>query len=121
MPIWEGFAKRGLGYSANAGSSAATNDGAQAFDLPPSCMIDVQPPTLNVCTPTSATFDVALGESFQEAATLSTNGIPAGTNASFTVNPLSSPTHSTLTIANTGSALPGSYTFAVVGTGSSKV
>lgn len=35
--IWRGFAKRGLGFSANQGSSASTTDGTEAFDLPSSC------------------------------------------------------------------------------------
>lgn len=33
--IWEAFAKRGLGYSANQGSSGSRGDGTQAFDMPP--------------------------------------------------------------------------------------
>jgi hypothetical protein len=33
--IWRAFAKRGLGYSANQGSSDFVDDGQQAFDLPP--------------------------------------------------------------------------------------
>jgi extracellular elastinolytic metalloproteinase len=33
--IWEAFAKRGLGYSANQGTSASRIDGTQAFDMPP--------------------------------------------------------------------------------------
>lgn len=33
--IWEVFARRGLGYSANQGLSTSTRDGVQAFDLPP--------------------------------------------------------------------------------------
>ena len=36
--IWEAFAKRGLGFSANQGSSASKNDGTEAFDLPPACL-----------------------------------------------------------------------------------
>ncbi|MCI0394393.1 MAG: M36 family metallopeptidase [Chloroflexi bacterium] len=36
--IWEGFAKRGLGFSANQGSSGSTTDGTEAFDLPPLCL-----------------------------------------------------------------------------------
>ncbi len=32
--IWEAFAKRGLGFSANQGSSSSRSDGTQAFDLP---------------------------------------------------------------------------------------
>ncbi len=35
--VWEAFAKRGLGASANQGSSASRSDGTQAFDLPPEC------------------------------------------------------------------------------------
>ena len=33
--IWETFAKRGLGYSADQGSTANKSDGVEAFDLPP--------------------------------------------------------------------------------------
>ena len=36
--IWEGFAKRGLGASANQGSSGSTSDGTEAFDLPAICL-----------------------------------------------------------------------------------
>lgn len=40
--IWEAFAKRGLGFSAEQGSSYSTVDGTEAFDLPPSCQSDVR-------------------------------------------------------------------------------
>ena len=33
--IWETFARRGLGFSANQGSSGSRADGSEAFDLPP--------------------------------------------------------------------------------------
>ncbi|MFT5512859.1 MAG: extracellular elastinolytic metalloproteinase [Bacteroidia bacterium] len=33
--IWTAFAKRGLGYSADQGTSASRADGVEAFDLPP--------------------------------------------------------------------------------------
>jgi subtilisin-like proprotein convertase family protein len=33
--IWEAFAGRGLGFSANQGSSSSRSDGTEAFDLPP--------------------------------------------------------------------------------------
>jgi uncharacterized repeat protein (TIGR01451 family) len=36
--IWEAFAKRGLGYSADQGSSGSRSDGIEAFDLPPLCL-----------------------------------------------------------------------------------
>jgi hypothetical protein len=35
--IWEAFAKRGLGFSANQGSTGSRSDGTEAFDLPPAC------------------------------------------------------------------------------------
>jgi len=35
--IWRGFAKRGLGASANQGLSSSRTDGVEAFDLPASC------------------------------------------------------------------------------------
>jgi len=35
--IWDSFANRGLGFSANQGSSADRSDGTEAFDLPVSC------------------------------------------------------------------------------------
>jgi uncharacterized repeat protein (TIGR01451 family) len=40
--IWETFAARGLGYSANQGSSFSRSDGDEAFDLPPSCLLDIE-------------------------------------------------------------------------------
>ncbi|MBT8220482.1 MAG: M36 family metallopeptidase, partial [Bacteroidia bacterium] len=35
--IWEVFARRGLGYSAQGGDSNDRTDGTEAFDMPPSC------------------------------------------------------------------------------------
>lgn len=43
--IWEVFANRGLGFSADQGSSSSRFDQVEAFDLPPSCMIPTAPPT----------------------------------------------------------------------------
>ncbi|HSM13638.1 MAG TPA: M36 family metallopeptidase [Thermoanaerobaculia bacterium] len=37
--IWRGFAKRGLGASADQGSSLNRFDGVEAFDLPASCLL----------------------------------------------------------------------------------
>jgi hypothetical protein len=39
--IWEAFARRGLGLSADQGSSASTTDGVEAFDVPttPDCIL----------------------------------------------------------------------------------
>lgn len=35
--IWEAFARRGLGYSADQGSQSSVSDGTEAFDLPVIC------------------------------------------------------------------------------------
>ncbi|PVW11607.1 M36 family metallopeptidase [Marixanthomonas spongiae] len=48
--IWEAFAKRGLGFSADQGSSSSVNDGTEAFDLPPSQASFVAPE--DVCAST---------------------------------------------------------------------
>jgi uncharacterized repeat protein (TIGR01451 family) len=36
--IWEGFAKRGLGFSADQGSPSSNTDGVEAFDMPIFCI-----------------------------------------------------------------------------------
>ena len=36
--IWQTFARRGLGYSAESGSSSSRSDGREAFDILPSCL-----------------------------------------------------------------------------------
>lgn len=38
--IWKAFAKRGLGYSASQGSPNSTTDGVEAFDMPPTEVLD---------------------------------------------------------------------------------
>ncbi|MCP4440211.1 MAG: PKD domain-containing protein [Aureispira sp.] len=55
--IWEAFARRGFGYSADQGSSSSRTDQTEAFDLPPLCMTPITPPTagysqstLNTCS-----------------------------------------------------------------------
>ncbi|RMG55348.1 MAG: hypothetical protein D6722_27955 [Bacteroidetes bacterium] len=40
--LWEVFARRGLGYSADQGSSLSRADGTEAFDLPPACRKELQ-------------------------------------------------------------------------------
>ena len=40
--IWQAFARRGLGFSAQQGSGTNRSDGIQAFDLPPTCIPTVK-------------------------------------------------------------------------------
>ena len=42
--IWEAFARRGLGFSAEQGSSFDITDGTEAFDVPPFCQTAVLAP-----------------------------------------------------------------------------
>ena len=40
--IWEAFARRGLGYSADQQSSNSREDGIEAYDMPPECTIELK-------------------------------------------------------------------------------
>ena len=53
--IWKVFARRGLGYSADQGSSFSRSDQTEAFDLPPLCQIPVSAPTANFKADTTET------------------------------------------------------------------
>ncbi len=46
--IWNAFAVRGLGYSADQGASTSRSDGTEAFDLPPTCSLNVKKSTTSV-------------------------------------------------------------------------
>jgi len=84
----------------------------------PTFTLAVSPPTRSICTPADALYDVDVGSvlGFSDPVTLSTSGEPAGTTAGFSVNPVTPPGASLLTIGNTGSAAPGSYSIEVTGT-----
>lgn len=40
--IWEVFARRGLGYSADQGGTNSRTDGAEGYDMPPECTIELK-------------------------------------------------------------------------------
>ncbi len=116
--IWDGFAIRGLGFSADQGDPRDRSDGTEAFDLPPACdTLDVLTDLLNICQGGDATFRVGAGISFTSPpVALSVTGAPEGTTATF--DPASIPTVpgiSNLTVSNTDSAAAGSYTLNVTG------
>lgn len=118
--IWQAFARRGLGFSAAQGSSNSTQDGVQAFDMPPSCQFgEIKPPLVNICLGQNAVYTMSLGSSFTPPVNFNLTGQPAGTSVTF--NPPSPaatiPFTSLLTIGNTGSATPGAYTLAVTANG----
>jgi len=55
--IWKAFAKRGLGFSAQQGSSNSRSDQTEAFDLPQSCQIPTVAPIASFTANTFFTCD----------------------------------------------------------------
>ncbi len=82
--------------------------------------LDAAPAELGVCVPDDAVYVVSVRSlnGFSSPVTLDASGHPAGTSASFDVNPITPAepaATSTLTINGTGAAAVGSYTIDVVG------
>ena len=116
--IWNAFAVRGLGASADQGSSTSVGDGTQAFDLPDVCStLGAVPSSVNLCAGDDAVYRIGVGDSFTSDVTLSTSGEPAGTSTGFSVNPVPTPLPATslLTVSSTGALATGSYDFTVSG------
>jgi lysyl endopeptidase len=81
--------------------------------------LEAAPATLDLCAPADATFGITVTQvirTFAEPVTLSAQGQPAGTTASFSTNPVTPPGTSVMTIGNTGAASAGSYDIDVIGT-----
>lgn len=113
--IWEAFAKRGLGYSADQGSSNSNVDNAEAFDLPAACEFGVvTPPAATACAGDPVDFQIALGGAWNAPVSLSASGHPG--TANFSPNPVSAPASSILTIDSTGGEAAGGYNFDVLAT-----
>ncbi|MGB0384896.1 MAG: M36 family metallopeptidase [Ardenticatenaceae bacterium] len=117
-PIWEAFAKRGLGYSADQGSSDSVTDGSEAFDIPPACeTLALMPETQNICVGDTASYTVSVGQAFTPPVTMSATGEPAGSSAIFNPNPVTTvPSTTTLTIGDTAGATVGHYPITIIGT-----
>jgi hypothetical protein len=117
--IWQGFAKRGLGFSADQGSSNSRTDGTEAFDLPGACaFLSATPVSQDVCAGNSVDYIVDVGPAYSSPpVTMSSGGEPAGTTSSFNPNPVNSvPMSTTMTVATTGATPAGSYQLAITGT-----
>ncbi len=87
----------------------------------PDFSVVATPTTQGVCAPADAVVNVAIGSlnAFVNPVTLAASGNPAGTTVGFSVNPVTPPGTSALTIGNTGAAAAGSYTIVVTGTAGS--
>ena len=106
--IWKAFAKRGLGVSANAGSSSSITDGTEAFDVPEGCN----------CLTTSIS-DQPSGGDFCESDETTITVVAQGDNLTYqwkkdTVD-IDGETLSTLVLSNLIVADSGSYTCVVTG------
>lgn len=108
--IWEGFAKRGLGFSAAQGSSSAVGDETEAFDMPAACSAAPTTAVVEACTgPISFTLNVGAGLEPNVAMSGMVNA--AGTSVSFTPNPVTStPSTTTANITTTGATPDGVHT-----------
>ncbi|MEM9595194.1 MAG: choice-of-anchor J domain-containing protein [Acidobacteriota bacterium] len=72
----------------------------------------------SVCAPASATYaiNVPQFQGFSEIVNLVANNVPPGGSAGFSVNPVTPPGATVMTITGTAGVNPGSYTIDVVGT-----
>jgi len=103
----------------NASSQWSTRIGAFKFDACGTAdfSLAVEPASQDVCLAADAVYDVTVEpvSNFMDAVTLNASGLPAGATASFSVNPVTPPDNSQLTIHNTGTAVSGSYAIDVTG------
>ncbi|NNF01390.1 MAG: PKD domain-containing protein, partial [Bacteroidia bacterium] len=89
----------------------------------PDYTLSANPLSVEVCAPTSAVYNVNIGQilSYTDPVTLTVSGNPSGSSFSFSTNPVVPPGTSTLTISNTGSVTPGTYNFTLFSTSTSGV
>lgn len=118
--IWEAFARRGLGASAQQNDPDDEDDGVEAFDLPATCdRVHVAAPPLGqaICAGAPAVYTIDVGAGFTNGpVTLAASGYPPGASVAFAPNPVSPvPGSSTMTVSATAGAAPGSYAIAVAG------
>ncbi len=119
--IWDVFARRGLGFSADSGDRNSATDANEAFDIPPHCIseFDLETAPLSICAPANGItpVNVTTLNGFGGTITLSAENLP--TNATATFDPaavIGLPATSNLTIGNTGNVAAGTYFVDVVGT-----
>jgi subtilisin family serine protease len=85
----------------------------------PDFTLSATPASLAVCSPNDASFDIEVGSilGYDDPVTLTAIGNPGGTSVDFSVNPVTPPGSSFMTIGGTGAATAGMYAVDIVGTG----
>ncbi len=80
--------------------------------------LNADPASQDVCAPADAVYTITVEtlHGFNDPVTLSASGEPAGTSVDFSVNPVTPPGTSVMTVGNTGAATPGQYWMQVTGT-----
>ncbi|MBK9127293.1 MAG: S8 family serine peptidase [Phycisphaerales bacterium] len=83
----------------------------------PGFTLTATPASATLCAPTNSLHTIAVGivEGFTDPVTLTAMNVPAGINASFSVNPVIPGNSSALTFDVTGAVAPGDYTIQVQG------
>ena len=86
--------------------------------LGPNFSLAVTPASQEICAPANAVYTVntASISGFTDPVTLSATGNPAGTTVTFSPNPVTPGSSSTMTVSNTGAGAPGLSTINVLGT-----
>ncbi len=86
--------------------------------LGPNFSLAVTPASREICAPADAVYTVntASISGFTDPVTLSATGNPAGTTVTFSPNPVTPGSSSTMTVSNTGAGSPGPSTINVLGT-----
>ncbi len=99
-----------------SGSSSATR--VISFRHDADFAVDASPNAQTVTQPADAIYTVQLPKTcaFSGAVTMSASGLPSGTTAAWSTNPVTPPGSTTLTIGNTGGAAPGTYSITITGT-----
>ena len=124
--IWQAFATRGLGHSADDGGTNSRFDGTAAFDLPPQCKshatftVTATPTSKTICVPPAKdviyTVDVTSNLGYDGSVTLSAAGQPNNTTTTFNPNGNNAPYTSTLIIGNMAVVNSNTYTLTITGT-----
>ena len=114
--IWRAFAKRGLGYGAEQGSSNSVFDGVESFEVPEACRaLTASPEENTICSGSAAQFDLVVNRDLVGAdATFSAQGAPPEASVVFTPNPLLYPDENAAMSVESLSPMPaGSYEIVV--------
>ncbi|MFN0278164.1 MAG: M36 family metallopeptidase, partial [Pyrinomonadaceae bacterium] len=114
--VREGFRRRGMGFGASVQSASAVTESFQGYN--PDFTVGTTSPTQAICAGSNGVYTITTTSilNFTDPVTLSATGQPAGTTVTFSPNPVTPGSSSTMTVSNTVGVASGSYTITVTGT-----